>query len=72
MVAVPIAAAVTMPEPVPATDALVLLLLHMPPATGSDNVIDAPEQKEEAPVIVPALGGGTMVIVVVTMALDAV
>ena len=52
----------------PRTIACVLLILHAPPAAGSVNVIEAPTQTLEGPLITPAFGDGFIVTVLVAMA----
>ena len=66
IVSVPDVAPVTTPNP--ETVALLLLLLHVPPAAPSDNEIDEPTHTLDAPVIVPAFGVALTVTVFVVIA----
>jgi hypothetical protein len=63
MIDEPNATPVIMPEALPAVATDVLLLLQVPPATGSLNAIVAPMHTADGPVM--AVGGGLMVTVVV-------
>ena len=65
MVDVPAAIPVTTP---PDTVAFALLLLQVPPALASVNIIADPAHTLEPPVIVPATGSGFIVIVFVATA----
>lgn len=49
----------------PNTVAEVLLRLHTPPATASDNIIGEPTHTDDGPVIVPAPDAALTVIVLV-------
>jgi hypothetical protein len=61
---------VTIPDPEPAVASKVLLLVHVPPAVPSVNVIEAPTHTLSRPVI--ADGKGLTVKVVVLMQLEGV
>ena len=65
--AVPAVAPVTIPVAVTAATAA-LLLLHVPPAVASDNVVVAPVHTVVVPVIVPAVGVAVTVTVAVAVA----
>jgi hypothetical protein len=64
-VSIPAVTPVTMPD-VPIV-AVLLLLLQVPPVTLSVNVVAELTHKDELPVIVPALGSGLMVMVLVAV-----
>jgi hypothetical protein len=64
MVTVPVVTPVTIPV-LPMVATAVLLLLHTPPVTAFANVIVAPVQTVEGPVIVPALSEAPMFTVLV-------
>jgi hypothetical protein len=66
MVTVPTAKPVTTPPEL--TDALLLLLLHTPPATGSVNVPGDPRQIVEGPEIVPAVRTDVIFTILVAIA----
>ena len=64
---VPLLRPVTMP--VPLTAALVLPALQVPPGIALDSVTDVPVHTLSGPVMVPALGNGFTVIVVLVLML---
>ena len=59
MVDVPAARPVTLPDP--STEALVLLVLHVPPGVGSDKEVTRPAQTVAVPVIAGTISIGFLV-----------